>query len=87
MTRDKTGQAIVGRYGKLWTRVPENLKKLADKHLRNVTGVYALYNGTMPVYIGRGIVSNQIRKHNTSRRKSPCWEHFSWYEINGKRSR
>jgi len=67
----------------LWTRVPANLKKLASKDLRNVSGVYALYNGAMPVYIGKGIFSKQIKLHNRSHRKSPFWEHFSWYEIKG----
>src|SRR6266851_6659799 len=84
MARYMAGNGIVRRYGKLWTRVPENLKQLASKDLRNATGVYALYNGTMPVYIGKGIFSNQIKKHNHSNRKSPYWEHFSWYEIKGE---
>jgi hypothetical protein len=81
MAHDKTKNGIVGRYGKLWTRVPENLKKLASKELRDVTGVYALYNGTMPVYIGRGKISQQIHRHNRNRKKHSFWEHFSWYEI------
>lgn len=84
MARDKTEKGIVGRYGKLWTRVPANLKKLATKDLRKATGVYALYNGTMPVYIGKGKFSIQIRSHDRNRKKSPFWEHFSWYEINGE---
>ncbi len=49
-----------------------------------MTGVYILYNATMPVYIGRGKVSGQIRAHNRNKRRSPFWEHFSWFEINGK---
>jgi len=84
MARDKTGNGIVGRYGKWWTRVPANLKQLGRKDLKNVTGIYALYNGTMPVYIGKGKFSTQIRSHDSNRKKSPFWEHFSWYEINGK---
>ena len=84
MAYDKTQMGIVGRYGKLWTRVPANLKKLGTKNLRKETGVYALYNGTMPVYIGKGKFSTQIRSHNRSGKKSPFWEHFSWYEINGE---
>ena len=83
MARAKTKKGIVGRYGKLWTRVPANLKKLTSKDLRNASGVYALYNGTMPVYIGKGIFSKQIKSHAGKGKKSPFWEHFSWYEING----
>src|ERR1700720_910791 len=77
----KTRKGIVGRYGRLWTRTPANLKKLKHKRLKKVTGVYALYNGTMPVYIGKGKFSAQIGRHNRNDRKSPFWEHFSWYEI------
>src|SRR5882724_205328 len=84
MARDKTKNGIVGRYGKLWTRVPGNLKKLAGKALRDVTGVYVLYNGTMPVYIGRGKISPQIHRHDSNRKKNQFWEHFSWYEITVK---
>ena len=84
MARDKTGKGIVRRHGKWWTRVPENLKRLARKDLRHVTGVYALYNGTMPVYIGKGRIYYQIRTHYHSDRKDRFWEHFSWYEIKGK---
>jgi hypothetical protein len=84
MTHDTTKHGIVGRYGKLWTRVPGNLKKLASKELKDVTGVYALYNGTMPVYIGRGKISQQIHRHDRNRKKNQFWEHFSWYEITVK---
>jgi len=84
MARDKTENGIVGRYGKLWTRVPANVKKLATKDLKEATGVYALYNGTMPVYIGHGRIFARIRGHNRNRKKAPFWEHFSWYEIKGK---
>jgi hypothetical protein len=72
---------IIGRYGKLWTRAPKNLKKLASEELEDVTGVYVLYNGTMPVYIGRGRISQQIHRHDRNHKKNQFWEHFSWYEI------
>jgi hypothetical protein len=84
MAHKKIKNGIVGRYGKLWTRVPQNLKKLTSKELKDVTGVYALYNGTMPVYIGRGIISRQIHRHVHNRKKQSFWEHFSWYEIKVK---
>ncbi len=85
MARYKAGNGIVRRHGKWWTRVPKNLKKLGSRELRNVTGVYALYNGTMPVYFGKGRISYAIGRHDRSRRKDPFWEHFSWYEIKGKK--
>jgi hypothetical protein len=41
-------------------------------------------NGTMPVYISRGKLSQQIHRHHRNRKKNQFWEHFTWYEINGK---
>lgn len=82
--RDKTKKGIIGRYGKLWTRVPGNLKQLKCEELKDATGVYVLYNGTMPVYIGSGKFSDRISAHAGKGRKSPFWEHFSWYEINSE---
>jgi hypothetical protein len=84
MARDKAENGIVARYGKLWTRVPANVKRLATEDLKKATGVYALYNGSMPVYIGYGKIFARIRGHNRNRKKFPFWEHFSWYEIKGK---
>jgi hypothetical protein len=84
MAPHKIKHGLVGQYGRLWTRAPENLKKLAGKELKDVVGVYALYNGTMPVYIGRGNISKQIHQHNRNPKKNQFWEHFSWYEILGE---
>ena len=84
MSHRKTKEGLVGKYGKLWTRVPANLKKLKSKELKKITGIYVLYNGTMPVYIGKGKISKQVSTHNRNPRNSPFWEHFSWYEISGK---
>jgi hypothetical protein len=84
MPRDKSRNGIVKLYGKLWTRVPANLKKLRSKELKKLTGVYVLYNGTMPVYIGRGKICQQIQDHARNKKKSQFWEHFSWYEIDGE---
>jgi hypothetical protein len=81
MAHTKTTNGIVGKYGKLWTRVPANIRKLKTEDVKRVTGVYVLYNGNMPVYIGKGKFSKQIASHNRNRKKSPFWEHFSWYEI------
>jgi hypothetical protein len=84
MAHGKSEKALIGRYGRLWTKVPANLRKLKSNELKDVTGIYVLYNGTMPVYVGQGKIARQVRVHNRHHRKSPLWEHFSWYEINGE---
>jgi hypothetical protein len=53
------------------------------ERLEGCNGVVALCNGTMPVYIGGGIFSKQIDRHDRNPKKRPSWEHFSWYEVTG----
>jgi hypothetical protein len=84
MAVHKTKNGIVGRFGKWWTRASENISRLKNQDLKKATGIYVLYNGTMPVYIGKGNFSQNISRHNRSSKRSPFWEHFSWYEIKGK---
>ena len=50
---------IVNRYGTMWARNVKNIKWIWA-HTRGWQGVYILYDGSMPVYVGKGhIASNQ----------------------------
>jgi len=72
---------IVGLYGLRWPRNKENLADL-KKVMGKRTGLYVLANGSMPLYIGKGIVSRRVRAHNHSGgSKSKYWNYFSWFEI------
>ena len=44
-------------------------------------GVYVLYDGSIPVYIGRGRLSSRIRRHQHSKSQGQFWDHFSWFAI------
>lgn len=68
---------LVAKYGRMWARNTDNLNEI-DK---TVEGVYVLYDGTMPVYVGEGFVWDRLCAHRNSNRKKHFWDYFSWYAI------
>ena len=70
---------LVSRYGTRWARNTENLARLRQE--RPLSGVYVLYDGSTPVYIGRGKIASRIRQAQRSKRRGQSWDHFSWYGI------
>lgn len=73
---------LVSRHGEYWHRDPQNFRVLKSKY-QNPNGVYALFNGQMPVYFGKGKICSRLRSHHRSSSKDGYWDHFSWYEIEG----
>jgi hypothetical protein len=45
---------LVTKYGKMWPRNDYSLEALAAQGKLN--GVYVLYDGSMPVYVGKGAI-------------------------------
>jgi hypothetical protein len=72
-------QGLVSSYGRMWARNSKNFTKLGKQG--DLRGVYVLYDGSMPVYVGRGIILTQLRGHRASKRRRRFWDYFSWYEI------
>ena len=70
---------LVSRYGTRWARNTENLARLRQE--RPLSGVYVLYDGSTPVYIGRGKIASRIRQAQRSERRGQSWDHFSWYGV------
>jgi len=70
---------LVSTYGSLWARNRNNIKQL--RALGRLFGIYVLYDGSMPVYIGRGRLSRRIARHQRSRSRGRFWDHFSWYAV------
>jgi hypothetical protein len=71
---------LVTRYGKLWPRNDHSIEELV-KVGRGLTGVYILYDGSMPVYVGKGVIPSRIKGHRRSRTRSKFWDYFSWFEV------
>ena len=73
---------LVSKWGSLWARNDDNLERLREQ--RNLTGVYVLYDGSMPVYIGRGTLAERINAHAASRKRGQFWDHFSWFVLSDR---
>lgn len=68
--------ALIKTYGRMWARNSENIQLVAEYKEK---GVYILYDGSMPVYVGMGNVHARITKARSSKRRGQMWDHFSWY--------
>ena len=73
--------ALIKKFGLHWPRNQENLDELEDL-AGHKSGIYVLYHGTMPVYIGRGAISARLRSHGKEgSKKEQFWDRFSWFVI------
>jgi hypothetical protein len=72
---------LINRAGEMWARNPENIK---DVPREGGQGVYILYDGSTPVYIGKGNIRHRLKAANRSKRRSNSWDRFSWYILKDK---
>jgi hypothetical protein len=70
---------LVTKYGKMWPRNDHSLEALA-RH-GNVRGIYVLYDGSMPIYVGKGILLKRLVGHRKSKTGRTFWDYFSWFEV------
>lgn len=68
---------IVTQYGTMWARNPANINQIPA----GSNGVYILFDGSMPVYVGKGGIKSRIRKARRSKRRGQLWDRFSWYAL------
>jgi hypothetical protein len=71
---------IVTKYGTMWARNAENIAKIPGSKDGGL-GVYILFDGSMPMYVGKGKIKRRIIGASTSKRRGQLWDHFSWYAI------
>jgi hypothetical protein len=73
---------LVTRYGKQWPRNRSSFEELEKQGKgREVGGIYVLYDGSMPVYVGKGGILNRLVRHRDSTTRGQFWDYFSWFEI------
>jgi len=75
---------VVTMFGEMWARNLQNIDRVPRSKENGGTGVYVLYDGSMPVYVGKGNMQSRIGKARLSRRRGQLWDHFSWYSLNPK---
>jgi hypothetical protein len=72
-----TSHIVVTAYGTLWARNAENIRHIPKR----AAGVYILYDGSMPVYAGKGNIRYRVASARRSKRKAQLWDRFSWYAL------
>src|ERR1700735_5129709 len=76
---------MIKQFGERWARNSENID---DENIPGRSsggqGVYILYDGSTPVYIGKGNIRQRLRNANKDKRRKDSWDHFSWYVIKDK---
>ena len=66
--------------GEMWARNTENIEAIPGSS-EGGRGIYVLFDGSMPVYIGRGNIRQRIRKARASEPRGQAWDHCSWYIV------
>src|ERR1700676_3964320 len=80
--RKQTKANLIVKFGPFWARNEENLRKLRAE-ATGLSGVYLLYCGWFPIYVGHGDLNRRIAGHRGSKRK--VWDRFTWFAVAEKR--
>ncbi len=70
--------ALVSEFGEMWARNTQNIKDVPGSK-EGGQGVYVLYDGSMPMYVGMGNIRSRLRGARRSKSRGQMWDHFSWY--------
>jgi hypothetical protein len=71
---------LLTQYGEMWPKNSANIKAVLGSK-NGGKGIYILYDGSTPVYVGRGNIRSRVRTAKNSRRRGPRWDHFSFYFV------
>jgi hypothetical protein len=74
---------LVRKFGEMWAKNLENIEKIPGSK-QGGQGVYILYDGSLPVYVGKGNIRSRVRGARRSRTRGEFWDRFSWYVIKNK---
>src|SRR5580704_9880257 len=75
---------LVSEYGTMWARNTENIHHIPTKKDGGI-GIYILFDGSMPVYVGKGNIRRRITNARRSKRRGQLWDRFSWYALRDPR--
>jgi len=72
---------VVTMFGEMWARNLRNIYRVPRRNQRGGKGVYVLYDGSMPVYVGKGDLRSRLDGARRSKTRGELWDHFSWYSL------
>ena len=58
-TDRQSKMALVHKFGEMWARNTKNIKDVPGKS-KGGQGVYILYDGSTPIYIGKGNIRTRL---------------------------
>jgi hypothetical protein len=76
--------ALIDQFGEMRLRNSKNIKDVPGSR-EGGQGVYILYDGSAPVYIGKRNIRQRLRAADKSGRRGKSWDRFSWYTLKDKR--
>ena len=47
--------------------------------------MYVLYDGSMPIYTGRGGFRNRINYAGRTIKRDEMWDHFTWFSVRDRK--
>jgi hypothetical protein len=68
-------------FGEMWARNLPNINRIPGRREKGGTGVYVLFDGSMPVYVGKGNLKSRVNGARNSKKRKQFWDHFSWYSL------
>jgi hypothetical protein len=77
----KSDNFIIAHRGEMWPRNATNIDLVPGHEDDGGQGIYILFDGSTPVYVGRGNIRHRLKDARASKRRSQSWDHFSWYGI------
>ena len=82
-TGRQSEMALIDAFGEMWARNVKNIKDVR-RISKGRQGIYILYDGSTPVYVGKGFIRSRLRASDKSERRKDSWDHFSWYILKDK---
>jgi hypothetical protein len=77
---------LMDSFGEMWARNLKNINLIPGrKSSKGGEGIYILYDGSLPVYVGKGYIRGRVRKARLSKSRGPFWDHFSWYILSNRK--
>jgi hypothetical protein len=64
----------------MWARNTKNIGRIPGSK-QGGQGVYILFDGSMPLYVGKGNIRHRITDARRSKRRGQLWDRFSWYAL------
>jgi len=71
---------LISARGEMWPRNDDALNAIPGIE-KGGKGIYILYDGSTPVYVGKGNIQWRIKDARRSKRRGQSWDHFSWYAV------